>query len=193
MFFCGNSQSLEENILRQTHLHRNRNLDGTMRWLSATENFVAIGIPLGLCGIGYFQKKEKVFHQGVNMSLALLVNTTSTFILKRSIDRARPSQCYTFIQPYEKDTRFSFPSGHTSSAFCTATSVSLFARKWYIIVPAYLWAGGVAYSRLHLGMHHPSDILAGALLGSASAWVSYRSKHWLQKFVNKKIHCKKGE
>ena len=69
----------------------------------------------------------------------------------------------------------SFPSGHTSGAFATATILSLEYPKWYVIVPSYLWAGTVGYSRLHLGVHYPTDVLGAMVVGAGSAYLSYKS------------------
>jgi membrane-associated phospholipid phosphatase len=60
---------------------------------------------------------------------------------------------------------FSMPSGHTTFAFALATSWSLSAGRWYVTAPALTWASGVALSRVWLGVHYPSDILVGVLLG----------------------------
>jgi undecaprenyl-diphosphatase len=58
--------------------------------------------------------------------------------------------------------------------------LSLAWPKWYIIVPTYTWAGTVAYSRMDLGVHYPSDVLIGALVGAGSAWLCHE--------VNKKLN-----
>ena len=68
----------------------------------------------------------------------------------------------------------SFPSGHTSSAFATATSLSLAYPEWYVIVPSFAYAGTVAYSRMHLGVHYPSDVAAGALIGAGCAYLTFK-------------------
>ncbi|MFZ9878471.1 MAG: phosphatase PAP2 family protein [Chitinophagaceae bacterium] len=47
------------------------------------------------------------------------------------------------------------------------------------MAPAYTFAGLVGYSRMYLGAHYPSDVIAGALVGSGTAWLSYQ--------INKKI------
>jgi undecaprenyl-diphosphatase len=60
----------------------------------------------------------------------------------------------------------SFPSGHSASAFAFATAVSR-DNPWLAIAIQFL-AGGVAYSRVHTGVHYPGDTIAGALLGAGA-------------------------
>lgn len=63
-------------------------------------------------------------------------------------------------------TRLSFPSAHSSTSFAAALAYS---RAGLPAAPLYALAGGLALSRLYLGVHYPSDIVAGALLGTAIA------------------------
>jgi undecaprenyl-diphosphatase len=53
--------------------------------------------------------------------------------------------------------------------------------KWYVIVPAYVYASVVAYSRLYLGVHYPSDIIGGMIVGSATAYLNFRFYQWYLK------------
>jgi len=53
-------------------------------------------------------------------------------------------------------------------AFATATTLSIPYKKWYVTVPAYVWASSVGYSGRYLGRHFPSDVLAGAAEGIGS-------------------------
>jgi undecaprenyl-diphosphatase len=103
-----------------------------------------------------------------------------TYGLKYSVNRKRPYETYTDIVPYEsRATDPSFPSGHTSFVFSMATTLSLQYKKWYIVTPAYLYAGAVGYSRMHLGKHYPSDVLIGAITGMGASWLGYKGVEWL--------------
>ncbi len=89
-------------------------------------------------------------------------------VLKNTIKRRRPavalpgSQC--LIEPSD---RFSLPSGHTAGAFVMAVCIS--AHYPALAVLVLPWATAIGLSRLALGVHFPSDILAGACLGSLAA------------------------
>jgi membrane-associated phospholipid phosphatase len=78
------------------------------------------------------------------------------------------------------------PSGHTSTAFATATSLSMAYPKWYVIIPSYAWASSVGYSRMHLGVHYPSDVFIGAIVGSGSAFLTHKANQWLEKKSRKR-------
>jgi undecaprenyl-diphosphatase len=93
------------------------------------------------------------------------------------VNKPRPFITYDFIQKITSGGSPSFPSGHTTDAFVTAAVLSLAFRKWYVIVPVYLWALLVAYSRMDLGVHYPSDVLAGMCLGTVMAFIGYRVWH----------------
>ena len=68
-------------------------------------------------------------------------------------------------------TRFSFPSAHSSTSFAGALAYS---RAGFPPPPLYALAIALALSRLYLGVHYPSDVLAGALLGLAIADICTR-------------------
>lgn len=103
---------------------------------------------------------------GIALLLSLLfVN----ILIKPAAMRARP---YTEIEslellvPEEKD--FSFPSGHSSSGFAFAVAVffALPKGKKRLGIPAIAYAAVVAYSRLYVGVHYPTDVIIGALIGT---------------------------
>ena len=90
------------------------------------------------------------------------------FLLKLTCRRRRPPD---YLQDFQSlilaGDEFSFPSGHTSAAFFAVTLLVCGAGPAFI--PFYLWAMAVGLSRVILGVHFPTDILAGALLGSSLA------------------------
>jgi len=89
-------------------------------------------------------------------------------LLKKGLKRNRPADIlkdfHSFITPSDQ---FSFPSGHTSGAFLSATVVATLVPA--LFWPAYIWACLVGASRILLGVHFPTDTLAGALIGTSVA------------------------
>jgi membrane-associated phospholipid phosphatase len=115
------------------------------------------------------------------MAGAFFLSTAVTLTTKDIVKRDRPFVTYPFIIKRDAGGGYSFPSGHTSAAFTTATSLSLYFPKWYVILPSYLWAASVGYGRLYLGVHYPTDVLAGAVVGAGSAWLSWKVQKWMDK------------
>jgi undecaprenyl-diphosphatase len=175
------TQNLDINLLKDIQSNRTQNSDHNFETFSKATYPISAAIPIGILGVGLIKKDKDLQRQGLAAGAGLVISLGTSYILKKVVNRPRPFQKYSFIHPAIDETDPSFPSGHTTAAFAAATSLSLTARKWYITVPAYLWAGTVAYSRLHLGVHYPSDVLAGALIGAGSAWASYKVNKWLQK------------
>jgi undecaprenyl-diphosphatase len=84
---------------------------------------------------------------------------------RRRPERADPSQFEARVVSMPRST--SFPSGHAASAF--AFSYAIGRHLPALAVPLRLLAGGVAYSRVHTGVHYPGDVVIGAILGAGIA------------------------
>jgi membrane-associated phospholipid phosphatase len=182
----GFSQNWDVQLLRDINLHRNKDFDPLYRHISNSVLPLTLGLPLGVIvyeqssGEGVGSKKR-----GLEM-LAVTVGTVALSQgIKWTLNRERPYEKYPEIDPVYLAADPSFPSGHTASAFALATSATLIWPKWYVAVPAYTWAGSVAYSRMHLGLHYPTDVVAGAVLGGSTAYLCH--------YLNQKLFRKKKE
>lgn len=174
------AQNWDISTLRSINVDRNTSLDGAYRTISNTTLPIVVGVPMVMFGIGFLQHdsitKNRALYIGGSVIIAGAVSELSKQIFKRN----RPFVTYPDIQDLEGSASgYSFPSGHTSVAFGLATSVSIAYPKWYIIVPSFLWACEVGYSRLHLGVHYPTDIIAGAFVGAGSTFLSHEVNRWL--------------
>lgn len=189
-FFMGSvsvsSQNPDIDLLRKLNSGETLPSDKYMTILSDTHREVCVAIPLTLGIAGLITKDKDMVNKSIEIVAASAINLGFTYIIKSSVNRERPFETYPDIVKKSDGGSPSFPSGHTSSVFATATSLSLNYPKWYVIAPSYLWAGAVGYSRMQLGVHYPSDVLAGALLGAGSAWLTYKANKWIQKkYINK--------
>jgi len=187
IFSCASlhSQNIDIRILRSINSPAALPSDNFFRFVSNSDAFVVAGVPVVMAVTGLINKDKGLFRNACVTAVASALNEGITDALKYSINRDRPFVTYPDITKKSKAGSPSFPSGHTSSAFATATSVILSYPKWYIIVPSYLYAGTVAYSRMDLGVHYPSDVLAGALIGSGCAYLTWKVN---QKLLIKKKH-----
>ena len=179
------AQNGDIRLLRSINLGRDRSLDGDMNAITKSVYPIAVAMPVTELIVGYASDNKQMKINGWQTIAGLGVNTLLTSGLKYTINRKRPYVTYPDLQPYKIEPDPSFPSGHTSYAFNTATSLSICFPKWYVIVPGYAWASAVGYSRMHLGEHYPTDVLAGAVIGSGSAWLSYEGNRWLQRHRKK--------
>ncbi len=150
--------------------------------ISSSTYFISAAIPICMMGTGMVKKDAVMKKRSVELFKAVILELAVSELMKTAINRQRPGEKYPGeIFPYKTIYGRSFPSGHSSLTFSEAASISLQYQKWYISVPAYTWAALVGYSRVYLGVHYPSDVLAGACVGIGSAYLV----HWLNKKVLK--------
>lgn len=175
---CVRAQNLDIDVLKNITGNYAPQTGSVMLGFTQSDTPTSLGIPAAFLVYGHFKNDQRTFFSGLEMISAQAMNGFATHALKISFERERPFNAYpTEIIKHTGAGSFSFPSGHTSMAFSTATSLSLLYPKWYVVIPAYAWASTVAYSRMYLGVHYPSDVLAGALIGSGiSLLVHYTFK-----------------
>ncbi|NIK76252.1 undecaprenyl-diphosphatase [Paenibacillus castaneae] len=112
---------------------------------------------------------------------AVIISHLPVAIIKRKFKRLRPYQALPDVNTGQKPlVDSSFPSGHTTAIFAWLVPILLTSGLWLtLLVPFALIIGvSVGWSRMYLGLHYPSDVAAGALLGTVTAlavnysWVS---------------------
>ena len=108
---------------------------------------------------------------GICMLVAMVLNLIcGNLILKNLVQRPRPSWVDTSVVPLITPKDYSFPSGHTSASFAAACSIFLYHKK--LGIAAFTVAGLIAFSRMYLFVHYPTDILGGMLLGIVCAFIA---------------------
>jgi len=175
------SQNVDIRLLRSVYSSKQLAADHFMKLVSDSNNGMVLGVPITIGIAGLIEHDEKLINSACQIVVANAINLGATYALKYSINRDRPFITYPDIKNKANEGSPSFPSGHTSSAFATATMLSLTYPRWYVIVPSYLWAGTVGYSRMYLGVHYPGDVLGGMITGAGSAYLTYKLNKWLKK------------
>jgi undecaprenyl-diphosphatase len=123
---------------------------------------------LAILGLGGKSRFEALGAAGLAAVCSILLFSQ----LKRLTGRRRPCQierhCWATLLPPDQ---FSFPSGHTMTAFAVAIPLSVFYPN--ITIGLLFCALSIAMSRILLGMHFLSDVVAGALIGTALGYAGY--------------------
>lgn len=184
--FTNNNLSAQNwDIETLERLNNQSEMKGFSTFISESTIITSFGIPVGIGITALVKDDDKMLKEALYIGVSQMINNGLTYALKLSFNRERPYDTYPQIENYKVMSSASFPSGHTSLAFSTATALSLQYPKWYIIAPSFFWASSVGYSRMNLGVHYPTDIIAGAILGAGSAYLTLKLN---ELFWEKKNH-----
>ncbi len=152
--------------------------------ISKTGPYIAVGVPIAMFTASLINGNEQLRKDAVYVGGSVASALVLTMGLKYIVNRQRPYERYPDrIHPFSTESSPSFPSGHTSSAFALATSLSVRYPKWYVIAPSALWACSVGVSRMNEGVHYPTDVLAGAAIGAGCAVANIYINRWLNKWL----------
>jgi membrane-associated phospholipid phosphatase len=179
-------QNLDIRLLRQCYTPGKQAGDDFFQGITDSYPLFVAGLPLTLGAVSLIRNDKELLLNAVELGATAVYSAGVTLTVKYAVRRDRPFLTYPDIVAKDAESGPSFPSFHTAASFGTATSLSLMYPRWYVIVPSYVWAGAVGYSRLRLGVHYPSDVLCGALVGSGSAWISHRLRQWYQRQLSPK-------
>lgn len=156
-------------------------LDKILPILSSLVDAGIIWIALAIIFLFFRKTRKTGFTMGAALLLGLIVGN---LILKPLIDRTRPYD-YKEVELIVKALDdASFPSGHTLACFEAAFALLFSKNKLWI--PALVLSFVVAFARLYLYVHFPTDVLAGALLGILFAFIGYLIVDKIYKAVEKR-------
>jgi membrane-associated phospholipid phosphatase len=175
------SQNADIDILKSINKGRNANMDAMFLGITNSVTPASIVLPVTVLSVGFIKHDSTLKNKGACIAASILLAAGVSTAIKYGVDRQRPFVTYPFIEKAASGGSPSFPSGHTSDAFATATSMSLAFPKWYVIVPSYLWACSAGYSRMHLGVHYPGDVIGGAIVGAGTSLLCYKANQWIRK------------
>lgn len=161
----------EFNFLDQIQQHlANEFLDTLIPRISSLGDAGLIWIALSVLLLLFPKTRKAGFASGAALIFMLV---TGNMILKPLVARLRPFTVNTAVELLiPPPTDFSFPSGHTYASF--ASSTAIFRNNRRIGIPALILAALIAFSRLYLYVHYPTDVLFGILLGILAGWIGNR-------------------
>lgn len=173
------AQNADINLLEKINGWNGQSMRNFSKVMSESETYIGLSVPVGIALYGLFSDQPEHLDKAVTVSFSIIGTFALTQGFKYAVGRTRPYKKYPskIIRRDDSDSP-SFPSSHTSMAFTVATALSLEYPKWYVVTPAMLWAAGVGVARMNQGVHYPSDVLGGALLGAGTAYLSYRVNKW---------------
>ncbi|HEY4063601.1 MAG TPA: phosphatase PAP2 family protein [Puia sp.] len=163
-------QRLDEHILEGLAAGRTDGQTRLWRSVSNANNYVNIAIPAGVLLDGIIGNDRQTRQNALYIATSTATTYLLNLFIKKLVKRPRPFLTDLRLVPVYRPMEYSFPSGHTSSSFSAVTALSRAYPKWYVIAPSFLWAASVGYSRMYLGVHYPTDVTAGAVLGVGTSF-----------------------
>lgn len=161
----------EFTVLNQIQQMRTDFLDKLMPCITFLGQWSILWIVIAILCLAFRQKRKL----GISLAFNIVINLiVCNLIFKRIVQRLRPyilNESFHLIIPPERDF-FSFPSGHSMFAFGAATIIFIYNKKVGIF--AYFLAAMIAFSRLYLYMHFPTDVMIGSAMGILFAMFSYK-------------------
>lgn len=157
-------------------------LDAVMKFLSSVVIYILIGI---LIVIACFSKKRAFAFIGL---IGIILGMGINYLITLLYARPRPFMIHDVTLLINKAPSASFPSDTTVIAFAAACALWLISRKmgWFFVAIAFL----IAVSRVYVGHHYPTDVLAGGIVGIATTlWIKmlYIRMFWKKKLKPGKI------
>jgi undecaprenyl-diphosphatase len=145
-------------------------LDQVIVFCASYLAYILGAIFVGFLVLSQMERSQRWELFWLSVASTLLARGVLTELIRHFYHRPRPFLALNFT-PLFSDSAWSFPSGHATFFFALSTAVYLYNRRWgawFFAVSAL-----ITLARVAAGVHYPSDILAGAIIGIASTWLIY--------------------
>lgn len=150
---------------------QSRILDGFIMFCASNLAYVLIALFLALVYFSMTSKREKWEMLFVVGASSIIARFGVTELIRFFYHRPRPFAALPDVHSLFTDSAWSFPSGHATFFFAMATAVYLYNKKWGTLFFSATIL--MIVSRVVAGVHYPSDIVAGAIIGAAVAYATY--------------------
>lgn len=167
---CDKVMTLDAKIIQSLTELRNPTLIAISKGVSNSLVPISIAVPTIHVAYGQFSNSRDLTINGLLIAGAETLQFGLMTGVKAIVQRKRPFVAYSdCIKPNDTESFWSFPSGHAGGSACLATILSLRYPHWVVIAPSVAFTLYTSFARMHLGVHYPSDVFVGTLLGVGSA------------------------
>jgi len=168
-------------------------------WLMPALRNKYVWIPLYIFCLGWilfnFSRKQSLYAILFAILSVFASDTISSKLIKNTVQRPRPCQVSTLgvIQRVPCGSGFSFTSSHAANHFCIAafaiTVFGHFMKRWKNLW--WLWAFMISLAQIYVGLHYPTDILGGAVLGTiVGLSMGTIGKHYMKEVRSEQVEVR---
>ena len=169
----GSSQAFDDSVIRWLAAHHTRGFDVAMLEITALGTGIVVMMVVAVAALFLVLTEHK--YSAILLLASTLGGLVLNAVLKLGFNRPRPS----IVVPVVHAVSSSFPSGHAMSAAIVYTTVAYLAARlhkrrwarWLVMTAALIVIALISISRMYLGVHYPSDVLAGIVVGLA--WAAF--------------------
>ncbi len=180
----GSTQAFDESVIRWLWARHTRSLDAVMVEITALGTGTVVLMIVAVAGLFLVLTQHK--YSAILLLASTFGGLVLNGVLKLGFNRPRPS----IFVPSVNTVSSSFPSGHAMNATIVYVTVGYLAARlhkrkwarWLVMAAAFAVIALIAFSRLYLGVHYPSDVLAGFVIGLAWAAFCMATLEAIQKF-----------
>ena len=180
----GSTQAFDESVIRWLGAHHTKLLDAVMVEITALGTGTVVLMIVAVAGLFLVLTQHK--YSAILLFASTFGGLVLNGVLKLGFNRPRPS----IFVPSVNTVSSSFPSGHAMNATIVYLTVAYLAARlherkwarWVVMTGAFVVIVLIAFSRLYLGVHYPSDVLAGFVIGLAWAGFCMATLEAIQKF-----------